>query len=82
MPRKIDYQNVLQPNIEYLEKCEILMIDTAMMAEFLGVSKTTMIWLSSTDRVPRPFYLGDSLRWNVFSLLKWVESGCPRRYFG
>ena len=79
--RTIQYKHVLEPSIEYLESCGSLMLDTAGMAEFLGVTNKTLAQLVYTDRIPLPcrLGLGKCQRWSVLELLEWVGSGCPRR---
>jgi predicted DNA-binding transcriptional regulator AlpA len=79
--RAIEYKHVLKPSIEYLERCGSLMLDTAGMAEFLGVPTKTLAQLVYTDRIPLPcrLGLGKCQRWSVLELLEWVEAACPRR---
>ena len=79
--RTIRYKHVLRPSIEYLEGCGSLMLGTAGMAGFLGVTSETLTRLVYTDRVPLPcrLGLGKCQRWSVLELLEWVEASCPRR---
>ncbi len=79
--RTIEYKHILKPSIDYLERCGILMLNTAGMSEFLGVPARAIPQLVYTDRIPLPcrLGLGNCLRWSVLELLEWVEAGCPRR---
>lgn len=79
--RKVEHRRVLKPSVEFLGKCNRLMLDSHGMAEFLGVPHQAMVQLASTDRVPGPcrLGLGRCLRWSVLELLEWIEAGCPRR---
>jgi hypothetical protein len=80
--RTIVYKHVFRPSAEYLERSGRLMLDTAGLAEFLGVPARAMAQLIDTDRVPFPcrLGLGRCQRWSVLELLEWVEAGCPRRW--
>jgi len=79
--RQIDYQVVLQPSVSRLAGLGKVMINAEHMAEFLGVSRIKVYYLTGTDRIPLPIHLGIGKcpRWSVFELLEWVEAGCPRR---
>jgi hypothetical protein len=79
--RAVEYKNVVRPSVDYLERCGSLMLDTAGMAEFIGLSTPVTAQLVYTDRIPLPcrLGLGKTYRWSVLELLEWVEAGCPRR---
>ena len=79
--RKIDYKNVLTPSVDYLENAGTLFLDSAHMAEFLGLPTKVISQLVYTDRIPLPVRLGyaNCYRWSVLELAEWVEAGCPRR---
>lgn len=79
--RTIEYKHVLKPSIAYLQGCGTLLLDSAQMAEFLGVPQKVFIRLVYTDRVPLPVQLGlgKCFRWNVLELLDWIAADCPRR---
>jgi predicted DNA-binding transcriptional regulator AlpA len=79
--RKIEYAHALRPSVEWLERSGRLMLDTAEMAEFLGITRKTMAQLVYTERVPLPcrISVGKCFRWSVLELLEWVEAGCPKR---
>ena len=74
-------RHVFRPSIECLERSGTLMIDSELMADFLGVPKGALKQLVYTDRIPLPmkFPLGNLMRWSVLELLEWIEAGCPRR---
>jgi predicted DNA-binding transcriptional regulator AlpA len=76
--RAIDYTMILRPSVDSLKGCSSLMIDTAGMAAFLGVSSRKINQLACSDRIPIPCQIGRCIRWNVLELLEWVEAGCPR----
>jgi hypothetical protein len=78
-PQRI--RHVFRPSVERLERTETLLIDSKVMAEFLGVPNQTFEQLVYTDRIPFPmrFPFGNLMRWSVLELLEWVEAGCPRR---
>ena len=77
--RKIEYRTVLKPSVERLVKQGHLMVGTAQMAVFLGVSQEKVHRLRSNGRLPLPIRLGlgQMPRWSVYELLEWVEAGCP-----
>ena len=79
--RHIEYTNVLSPSVDYLQKAESLFLDSAQMAEFLGIPKKVLVHLAYTDRIPLPVRLGlgKCFRWSILELAEWVEAGCPRR---
>jgi hypothetical protein len=79
--RPIEYTNILKPSVDVLERCGTLMINTRVMAEFLGIPAKKMGQLRCTDRLPLPCRvgLGKAIRWSVLELLEWVAVGCPRR---
>lgn len=73
-----EYVHVLRPSVAYLESCGRLLLDTEEMAEFLGIPAKAVQQMTWTKRLPLPFRLGGTVRWNVIELLRWVEAGCPR----
>lgn len=79
--RSVEYRFVLKPSVDYLERCGVLLLDTRMMAEFLGVPRPVLLKFLYTDRIPLPLKLGlgRCIRWNVLELLEWVHAGCPGR---
>lgn len=79
--RVIDHRHVLQPSVDYLEKCGVLLLDARQLSEFLRVPHKTVRQMVYTDRIPLPTKLGlsNAVRWNIMELLEWVEAGCPRR---
>lgn len=79
--RQIDYKIIVSPSVDRLREAGTLFLSVPQMADFLGLSKKTVIHLSYTDRMPQPVHmgLGQSLRWSVLELADWVEAGCPRR---
>jgi hypothetical protein len=79
--RVVEYKNVLKPSVDYLERCGSLMLGTASMSKFLGLSPQVTAQLVYTDRIPLPcrLGLGKCFRWSALELLEWVEAGCPRR---
>jgi len=80
--RTFEYKHVLKPSIAYLERCGSLMLDSAGMAEFLGVPAKALAQVITTDRLPLRCRMGYGRcqRWSVLRLLEWVEAGCPGRH--
>lgn len=74
-----EHQHILKPSVTYLTTCGCLLLDIDGMAEFLGIPTKAVRQMTWTTRLPIPFRLGGTLRWNIIRLLEWVEAGCPRR---
>jgi len=79
--RSAEYRFDLKPSVDYLERCGVLLLDTRMMAVFLGVPHPVLRRFLYTDRIPLPLKLGMGrcIRWNLIELLEWVHAGCPHR---
>lgn len=75
------FKVIIQPSIDRLLGMNKLLIDAALMGEFLGIPRLKVYQLLGTDRIPLPINLGfgRAPRWSIFELLEWVEAGCPGR---
>jgi predicted DNA-binding transcriptional regulator AlpA len=56
---------------------EQLLITASDLAHLLHISCRTLWRLNSADRVPVPVRLGNSVRWRIDEIRKWIADGCP-----
>jgi excisionase family DNA binding protein len=54
-----------------------LLIDTKQAAKLLKVSERTLMRMHTAGEIPPPIRIGRAVRWNLETLKKWVEEGCP-----
>jgi len=70
---------------ETKEKCQCISTNQAFaisaqrLAKMLSISKRTVHRLDSSGRLPKPFRLGGSVRWNRREIENWIKAGCPVR---
>lgn len=51
--------------------------DIAIVAKKCDCSEKHIRRLSDAGRMPRPFRLGRSLRWDLTEIDQWIENRCP-----
>ena len=50
--RAINYVHILKPLVEYLERQDVLLLDSDQMAAFLDDAKRSTYWLTPTESRP------------------------------
>jgi prophage regulatory protein len=53
------------------------LVGVKQVAAFLGCSDRNVYRLVDSGRMPRPFKLGGSNRWNHREIVDWTNDGCP-----
>jgi predicted DNA-binding transcriptional regulator AlpA len=58
---------------------EPLLLDSFGASKLLGISRSHLMALRSSGRVPSPVKLGNRTLWSVSELRNWIAAGTPRR---
>lgn len=56
-----------------------LLLDAREAATLLGISRSKFLDLDKQGLLPRPIYLGRSVRWSRADLDAWIAAGAPKR---
>jgi excisionase family DNA binding protein len=60
-----------------IDASERLALSAREVAKLLGVSQRHVWKLLAAGRMPKPFRLGRSVKWNYALLRAWVDADCP-----
>ena len=55
------------------------LVDVKELSRTLAVSPRHVWRLDVAEKLPRPVRIGNSVRWNLEDIQKWVSLGCPSR---
>jgi|CXWL01.1.fsa_nt_gi excisionase family DNA binding protein len=58
---------------------EFVLITLEELAEILHLSSRTLQRKLSAGELPTPIRIGRSIRWQMSTILKWIQDGCPVR---
>lgn len=58
---------------------EPLLVDVKALARMCSTSVRSVWRLKSGGKLPRSVCVGRSVRWNVETVRKWIDLGCPDR---
>jgi len=56
---------------------EVLFVSAKELSLMLGISVRQIWRLRATGQLPKPIYLGSSVKWKINEIAEWVESNCP-----
>ena len=56
-----------------------LLVDISTAGKILSISKSFLLQLDASGKIPQPIHLGKRRLWRVEDLQRWVSMGCCSR---